>query len=972
MPPRKRNGQKRSGSDRFGYRPTPEKYTSTGLYPYQVGQTDRQRLLDKVKFQKMADTWRQENLQKGREGWNDFGNKALPIEKYKHDIMKMVAANRISLLAGETGSGKSTQLAQYALEMGYDHIVYLEPRRVTTDGVAERVDAELTEQFEQKKLEKPEHLVGMAHSDHTTLCEDSVIQVMTSAVFKKRAPELQEDWKDKKVLIVADEVHEGNIETEFAVAMSAEMMTEQPNWNMVLMSATMNEEEIQQAYTPINGKPIPKIEVEGRPHEIEYNEVPDKNVVDVFEESCLDGNKTIIFTEGQRAMGAIENELRRRQPNVRILKLHSKITDDERREIFHKEVPGVHTVIISTSAGQSGLTIPGVDRVISDGMTKSPELDDENAEGLPSRLCSQAEITQQMGRGGRDIDGAKFFLAQQLPFKKASRDIVPQTFVTLSEREMHAPADIYHTVITRNVLSAAAMGRDFYNLNGYLIHKVSYDTIEEAYQVLRMLGAVNKENEVTPVGKLMDMFPLRPELARAVAEAMQSGTKQQQRQVAAIAAAVEAGGLSSGDPERIRQNQEKLPAWAKDDFMAELAYFSQLKLADSEVVDGDENAEHSPLPYNLDFVNSRRARKQFRKLCQRMGIEMESEDFALTDEVTPDSIDEVKDMFVKGMPHLLYEKVGQRKHRGRMKKMPDGSKVRPAPIVYYRNILGPHKDEAYEYDRTLSNRSVMGKVAVASSDLIAGYPRWYIDDDGERHDVVERGFAVNKERVKLALGSVAMAVRKSTVVGRDGRLRAITSRTIGSLQTGREVADDVANTREKAALLVEKAIRQPGSAQLELRELKRAVQDLASRVPQARKQYYFERPPISQQDFEDMLFWAAEGAVTTGQLDAALRNNMYENHMQLSSFIAPDKLDDIIKNMPTTTTINDWTYDIKYTDDGEARPYITDLPPNLAWSLPETFTIPDGREIFLRYNYGDGDDRYLTVADVRAMSENEL
>lgn len=973
MRPKKSSLQKRFGHDRFGYRPTPEKRLNTGLYPHQEGRSARQRMLDKIQYERLTSSWAEENRKKGREQWRDFGNKTLPIDAYKHDIMKMVASNRISLLAGETGSGKSTQLAQYALEMGYDHIVYLQPRRVTTDGIADRIDEELSEQFAHKDIDKPEHLVGMAHSDRTTLHEDSVIQVMTSAVFKKRAPELQEQWHDKKILIVADEVHEGNIETEFAVAMSAEMMSEQDNWNMVLMSATMNEEEIQQAYTLINGKPIPKILVEGRPHDIEFHEEPSKNVVDVFSDVYEDGTKTLIFTEGQRAMGAIENELRRRHPELRILKLHSKISDEERQAIFKTEVPGVHTVIISTSAGQSGLTIPSVDRVISDGMTKSPELDDENAEGLPRRLCSQAELTQQMGRGGRDIDGAKFFLARQLPYTKADKDTFTSDFVAFHERPDHAPADIYHTIITRNVLSAAAMDRDFYSLNEYLIHSVSRETIEEAYQVLKMLGAVNKDNECTPIGKLMDRFPLRPELARALAEAVQSGTRLQQRQIAAIATAIEAGGLAAGDPKKIENNHEQLPVWAKDDFLVQLQYFQQVYACETSdgVAPGELRANES---LALDWVNVKRAKKQYEKICRRLGIELTDEAVAFTDDMSSDNVRELKDMLVKGMPHLLYEKVAQRKHRGRLLRRPDGRKERPKPIEYFRSVLGPPKEQSYDLDRTISNRSALGKAALLGADvLIAGYPRWYIDDNEVLHNVIEKGFTIHKNHAQLALGSIATSMQQNTIIGRDGRLRSVTSRSIGSLETSLENIKDVANTPEKTRLLAREALEHPGPAQRELRKLRDTVNSLTKRIPQPHRSYFLERKPLTHAALESLVYHAAMGSSSVGELDARLREIMYHEDMRLDTYILPEHRTHIQQTMPEAIAIGQSLHSLQYAPDEQATPYITDFPLEAAALLPDRLTIgDDNREVLFRYNYGAGDDRYLTAIEVREMAQNSV
>src|SRR5690606_15302948 len=138
--------------------------------------------------------------------------------------------------------------------------------------------------------------------------------------------------------------------------------------------------------------------------------------------------------------------------------------------------------------------------------------DAENASGLPRRLCSRAELTQQMGRGGRGVSGAKFYLTQAFVKSSPAGQSNNRFYgYDSNKRGDHIPADIYNTVITRNVLSAAAMDKDFYTLNEYLIHKVTYDTIKEAYSVLQLIGAVDASNAVTDIGRQMDKLPLRPE-----------------------------------------------------------------------------------------------------------------------------------------------------------------------------------------------------------------------------------------------------------------------------------------------------------------------------------------------------------------------------------------------------------------------------------------------------------------------------
>lgn len=949
-----------ASNDRFGFRPTPAVRPPSSGYDHSPGRDAKQKMLQKIQSDRLRRQWTHENATRGREGWVGFGNRDLPAWHYKQEVMDMVATNRVSILGGETGSGKSTQLAQWALEMGYDHVVYLQPRRVTTDNIADRIDEELTEQFEKKRINKPENLVGVAHSERSTIKQDSVIQVMTSAVFTRRAPELSRQWRDKKVLIVADEIHEANIETEFAVATAAEVLQDKPNWNMTLVSATVNSNEIRQAYTTLNDKQIPSITIEGRPHTIDYHERPNQTVADVYDEVIENANKALIFTDGKRSIAAIKAEIQRRHPEARILVLHSKISDAQRQEIF-KDESDQKTVIISTSAGQSGITIPGVDTVISDGWTKSPELDGENASGLPRRYCSKSEITQQMGRGARDIEGGNFYLARSLPVTRRIRpNISDDIFVGFSERDEHAPADIYHTVITRNVLRAAAMHRDFYTTNEYLIHKVTKDTIDEAYAVLKLMGSVDERNEVTDIGDEMDRYPLRPELARALAEVQQRGSLKQRYQLAAITAAIETEGIASFNPEKRRKLDESRASGLPDDFIAQLDYFLQ-SAAYLSAAEDEENLNQ----LGYDAQNVSRAHRQYAKICRAMGLDTDARYTALSAVGTPEEAASLHGMLLTGMPHLMYQEVSRQRSRGRQKTGRDGKKIPQPPIIKYRNILGPGANKSYKYDRRISSRSALAGVAIKATEIVAGYPRWFIDDDGDTQNVIEIGFVTNRTAVHKALGKRATDIRSETKILPNGRLTLVDSSHIGRLRTGQERRNTVADSEDKVKLLVQEALDKPGPAQRELRRLKRTLADLARRVPQNRRSYYFDKPTITDDDITRLLVSAAKGAGSLGQLDANLRATLYKRGIMLSGYITPDHQQSIEENMPNSILVGGHWYDISYDSDPEATPYIVNFLPKHAEVLPEHLHLPDGREVLFRFRDRLGNEDSYPADELR-------
>lgn len=952
---------RKSGADRFGYRPQPDD-TPSILSARKQSDADRQKL--RVQYEEQ---WKDLCRRKGREAWTNLGNKELPIESHRHEIMEMIADNRISLLAGETGSGKSTQLAQYALEMGYDRVVYLQPRRVTADGIADRLDEELTGQFEERGLWKPDHLVGVSHSGRSTVREDSVIQVMTSAVFTRRAVELREQWRDEKVLVVADEIHEANIETEFAVATAAELMTDHPSWNMVLMSATLNEGEIQDAYRSINEKPIASVTVEGRPHTIESHVCPEKSVIDVFDEECFEsGNKTMIFTEGKRSVKEIKKVLEAKYSDkVCVLPLHSKIDEATRHAIFHEpDVEDVHTIIVSTSAGQSGLTIKGLDRVISDGWTKSPELDAENAEGLPRRLCSRAELEQQRGRGGRDVEGAKFFLCRPLEKGFGKHKFVPEEFISEdSDRRLdHIPPDIYHTVISRNVLSAAAMGRDFYTLNGYLIHKVKKPTIDEAYVVLRMLGTVNERDEATEYGVEMDRYPLRPELSRAMVEAVHNANELQQRRIAVIAAAIEAGCLSS---ESIEDRDKLIGMMTRDDFLAQLDFFAAAFDFSNQEEGVVEGMPRMTRVAGIDDINAERTWKQYVKICQRAEIDCSDTD-NLTD-LSDEEREELKELLLVGMPHLLYEEVRRAPNRGRRKRDKNGEKQENRPFIWFRNLLGPDKNESYEYDRQISKKSVLGKTALKNLGIIAGYPRWYEMEDGQVANVVEMGFEVSQETVKRVLGRLAIDDWGDIAVGRDGKLYQKHRKSIGRLNVSHGKSAEKATNVSSVELLVEAASARPGPALRELRQLKKELEELAGRVPRSQRVYYFDRKIPTDHDIEMILCETAKNAGGIGEMDANVRNYMVAHSMYEELYLSKGNREEIESTMPKYMDICGEYMQLQYRDT-DATPVVHEFPLTHAAQLPDKVTIGDGREVLFRYRYGDDEERFLTAREVRAMA----
>ena len=212
-----------------------------------------------------------------RRTYNDLGNKDLSIYTDKPKIFDMIRDSQISMLAGATGSGKSTQIGQYGLEMGYKKIIYLEPRVLLADNLSARIAEELSGQLGDGVGES---LVGVRHSERST-GYGKQIEVMTSGTFMRVAHEL-EQYVDEPVLIVGDEIHEKDFETELAVAVAVQRLQAQSKWRLCLVSATLDSPSIREAYTEANGTEIPLVSVEGRPHELQVIEEPELTAAEAY------------------------------------------------------------------------------------------------------------------------------------------------------------------------------------------------------------------------------------------------------------------------------------------------------------------------------------------------------------------------------------------------------------------------------------------------------------------------------------------------------------------------------------------------------------------------------------------------------------------------------------------------------------------------------------------------------------------
>lgn len=854
-----------------------------------------------------------------RRAYHDLGNKELPVYKDKRRIEAVIRDNQISMLDGATGSGKSTQLGQYALEMGYKKVVYLEPRVLLADNLSARIAEELSGQLGEGIGDS---LVGVRHSERST-GYGKTIEVMTSGTFMRVMHEL-EQYADEPVLIIGDEIHEKDFETELAVAAAARQLPNKAKWRMCLVSATLDSASIRDAYTEMNGAEIPLVSVEGRPHNLEIIEEPELTAAEAFEKYGPAHKKALIFTAGKREINDTIGAIRRRNPgNVRLDRLHAKLSRADIRRATHSHIPdGTRQGIVSTSAGQSGITIPELTLVISDGTTRRPELNEDGVPGLFKQQCTQDELVQQGGRAGRDVGGGVVVYVKP--------DDPSFSYVPFAEREKQSPAQVYHTNIARSVLLSASFDADFYELNKFLVHKVSFRSILEAYEVLHRLQAVDDKNKITEIGMLMNQFPVRPELSRALTEALTHGASNEVVQhLVGMICAVEAGGLPMHQKGLATKWREDIRRETRDDYTAELDMF----YATRQFYLGTSVDEKALQAKNYDLKNVYRAHRTFDKIMHTLHLPFMDVD---TTPPTDETIDELQSYLTAGLFDFAHKRVGG---------------ARKPTYVSLHDTYGDDQRELSESRGTYK----------AADLLVIGMPRRF--EKYEKGELVEHSVIENVMPTTAALlGRYAARLTERRTVSAPkivgGRLVRAESEFFGSLLVGETVAaSPLEHSPETRALLADAAFKKPTQTIQELVQIKSHLESRARLVPPEEYVQYFPDGLLT----DEWLRKFVDSAISNDTediytLDNNLRTKVVHGDLSLRKWLSEEHEYELMERSPDTIVLGDSHYILQYT---LGRPTLLHFHESDADNLPsDGLFLPDGREVLISYRLGNDTKRY--------------
>ncbi len=444
----------------------------------------------------------------------------LPVSARKDEIAEAIRDNQVVVIAGETGSGKTTQIPKICLELGRGvkgMIGHTQPRRLAARSVAERIAHELG-----VEIGGP---VGSAVRFDDRTSPETAVKLMTDGVL------LAEIRRDRLLraydTIIIDEAHERSLNIDFLLGYLKQILPRRPDIKLVITSATIDPDRFARHFAGAEGRPAPVIEVSGRtyPVEVRYrplqvvhaDRVVDLDPLDALADAVAellreDDGDVLVFLSGEREIRDAEEVLRGRKfPGTEIFPLFARLTAAEQQRAFRAH--STRRVVLSTNIAETSVTVPGIRYVVDTGLARISRYSTRTkVQRLPIEPVSQASAAQRAGRCGRVADGICIRLYSEEDF---------------DSRPEFTDPEILRTNLASVILSMADL--DLGPVDDFpFVEPPDRKAVRDGLTLLSELGAVRVDDDerphLTEVGRDMAALPLDPRLARMVVEGHRNGS----------------------------------------------------------------------------------------------------------------------------------------------------------------------------------------------------------------------------------------------------------------------------------------------------------------------------------------------------------------------------------------------------------------------------------------------------------------
>lgn len=430
---------------------------------------------------------------------------ALPVSQKRALITDIIKGNQVVIIAGETGSGKTTQLAKICIDMGRGVrglIGHTQPRRIAARSVAQQISKELNSELGD--------IVGykVRFSDQTS--RNGIVKLMTDGIL------LAEIQHDRLLLaydtIIIDEAHERSQNIDFLLGFLKQLLPKRPDLKIIITSATIEHDKFSSHF---NNAPV--IEVIGRsfPIDIRYRPLGEGDDADASDdiisavangvaEAIHDGpGDILVFLSGEREIRDVAEILSdAKHRNCTVLPLFSRLSATDQKKIFTPHHG--RNIILSTNVAETSLTIPGIKYVIDSGYVRISRYSHKSkVQRLPIEKISQASANQRAGRCGRVEPGICLRLYSEEDF--------------LSRSEFTQP-EILRSNLANVILNMRSM--KIGDINDFpFIDAPEHKFITDGYQSLFELSAVDDARKITSIGRQIARFPIDVRLGRMIVEA---------------------------------------------------------------------------------------------------------------------------------------------------------------------------------------------------------------------------------------------------------------------------------------------------------------------------------------------------------------------------------------------------------------------------------------------------------------------